>query len=236
VSALNDIVERVRAVAASGRLPVVVFDLDSTLIDTSHRHLRILREYALTRDDPALAEIVARLVPGDFGYEVTGPLEAHGWQEPAALDALRAFWWPRFFHQDYARTDLPTPGAPAYVRRVHEAGGFVVYLSARAIGDQGLATIESLLTLGFPILGPRAMVHLKPDASVRDTLFKHGAVDDVRALGGEVVATFENEPAHANHFAACFPDATHVLLDTCHAPGAPAPDAAVRVVPNFQDT
>jgi hypothetical protein len=39
---------------------------------------------------------------------------------------------------------------------------------------------------------------------------------------GTVIAAFDNEPGLCNLFKSAFPDAAVCLLDTAHAPGAPA--------------
>ena len=97
----------------------------------------------------------------------------------------------------------------------------------------GEATRASLLALGFP-LAHRATLHLKPTASINDTVFKADAVGQIRALG-EVIATFENEPANANLFARSFPSAIHILLATAHSPNAPALSPRVRIWKDFQE-
>ena len=74
---------------------------------------------------------------------------------------------------------------------------------------------------------------MKPDFYADDREFKTAALERIRALGGEVVATFENEPGNANLFMRAFPAAKHFLLDTVHSPGAEAPDPSLIQMDDF---
>ena len=79
----------------------------------------------------------------------------------------------------------------------------------------------------------KATCQLKPDFYANDKEFKTAALDAVRSLDGEVVATFENEPGNANLFMRAFPEAKHYLLDTVHSPEAEAPDPSLIVMDDF---
>ena len=228
------ILERVAAAAASGGRPIVVFDLDSTLINTSHRHLAILRAFAEEDGDPALLAAVTDLHASDFGYDVDGPLRATGLLHASRAKALERFWWDRFFHPDWLVHDRPVPGAVAFVEAVSAAGALVVYLSARSARRLGDATVLSLHRLGFPLFRGAEIVMLRGE-DVSDTAFKLGAFPQLDALHGTVVATFENEPGHLNAFARHYPDAVHVLIDTCHSHGAPALDPGLPRARDFKN-
>jgi hypothetical protein len=212
--------------------PVVVFDIDSTLLSTERRHHRILREFAEARDDHGLRQHVASLSPSDFGWEVHEPLVGTSFHEPGLIGALSEFWWERFFHPDYLGEDDPVPGAVDFVNQVHRAGAWVYYLTARHLPDMGAATASSLLSHGFPLATGRSVLHLKPSKAVGDKDFKRAAVKDIAALGN-VVATFENDPANANTLVAGFPGAIHVLLDTVCAADAPEPHPELLRIQDF---
>ena len=65
--------------------PVVVFDIDSTLVSTAYRHLAILRAFASTTDNPVLRTRAAELTASDFGWTVDGPLPELSDETRAAL-------------------------------------------------------------------------------------------------------------------------------------------------------
>lgn len=223
-----------RCASPGPRAPVLLLDLDSTLIDTSHRHLRILREFALAENDPALTAVVDRLVPRDMGYRIEHALIARATWPEDQLRRLRGRWTDAFFSDRYCEADLPTPGAVAFVDAAWRAGAVIYYLSARPVDRMAEGTWRALRAAGFPLYGGRVVLHLKGDPTESDQAFKHGALDEVDRVG-RVVATFENEPAHCNAFLARWPEAIHVLLDTVHSPGAPAPDPQIARMPDLLD-
>ena len=232
MEALDAVITRVTEVAAAGRLPVVVLDLDSTVIDTGWRHLRIVREFAAELGDTGFSAMAGALTADDFGFLVQDPLLARGMHDPELIEALRRFWWPRFFSADYCRHDRAAPGAVAFARRVVGARGLVYYLTARPV-DMGAGTVEVLVGQGFPFLRGRAVLHMKPSADLDDHRFKRAALAEVRSLRGEVVATFENEPAHAGALLEAFPEGTHFLVGDVRSPGAPEPHPALVPLPSF---
>ena len=107
------------------------------------------------------------------------------------------------------------------------------YLTARDLPTMGAGTARQLLDLGFPLLGGRATLHLKPNRAVSDDAFKEQAMSAV-ARAGVVVATYENEPKNANLFQASFPDAHHYLLDTVCSPNAPPLAPGVQRIRDFR--
>jgi len=196
---------------------VAVFDLDSTLLDNRPRQARILREYGAFAGLPALAgvgpdhwtswdlgEAMANAgVPPDEVYRHLGP-------------ALR-FWADRFFTSAYCRDDEPLPGAPDFVRAVGEAGAVVIYLTGRPARMKA-GTLAAFRRCGLPQPdGDRVRLLMKPDGTLGDDEWKALAAAQVSGLGPVVIA-FDNEPAHVNGYAAAWPEAQCVHLDTDHSP------------------
>lgn len=233
---LHQVLGRVDQTRSAGRLPVVVFDLDSTLIETAPRHLAILRGFVddVWSHDPAVAAVVDGLTPADFHWAVGGPLREQGIDDPALHRALHQYWGERFFHGDFLEHDTAAPGAVSFVRAVVDRGGLAYYLTARQLPDMGLGTVTSLSRLGFPYFDGQTVLHLKPSRHLDDARFKRGAHDTIAALGGEVVATFENEPGHLNGLLERFPGALHVRYGHVHSPGAPEPRSEIHHIETFR--
>lgn len=217
---LSAVFRRIEEVVARDRLPIVIFDLDSTLFDTAGRHHRILREFAeaFAHAHPDLAEHVGAIRVADFGWSVVEPLQRRGVTDPHVLDLLLDFWKERFFRGEYVLSDLPAPGAVAFVNEVHARGALVYYLTGRHVGGMEVGTAQALTHHGFPVWRGRCVLHLKPAFDLPDRAFKEQAVQLVRSYHGDVVATFENEPANANMLRDCFPDALHYLYGTVRSP------------------
>lgn len=216
---------RIDATLAAGRLPICVFDLDSTLFSTAPRNLRILQEFIESQRaaHPQLCEIADRLGVGDMGWNVYQDLLRFGVTDTALLDRLREFWFDRFFTDDYVLTDEPVKGAAEFVIACHTRGALIYYLTGRHVGGMEVGTVRSLTLKGFPFWRGRCVLHLKPSFEMNDRAFKDDAMNDIRSYRGDVVATFENEPGNANMFLRAFPSALHFLLMTIHSPDADAP-------------
>lgn len=231
---LQSVLDRIAQTADDGTLPLVVFDLDSTLFSTRPRNLRILRDFADTRPrDADLQRIVSELAPDDFGWEVTKPLEARGYADPEGLKALGSFWFKRFFTDEYVTLDPPNEGAVEFAQAAHDRGAFLYYLTGRHVHGMSQGTVHSLTQHGFPFWRGRTSLHLKPDFKMDDTAYKREALADIRSHQGNVVATFENEPANANMFLRAFPEAMHFLLQTEHSPNPERPHEHIVQIPSF---
>ena len=116
--------------------------------------------------------------------------------------------------------DHTNPGAVDYVRRIHEAGALVYYLTGRHVHGMSVGTIQALTQAPFPYWRGRAILHLKPTFSMDDAEYKENAIADIQSHHGEVVATFDNEPANCNIFQRAFPEAMNFFVNTEHSPNA----------------
>jgi hypothetical protein len=206
---LAEVLARAAAGAPRG---VVIFDLDSTLLDNKPRQARILQEYGHAASIPELLD--AR--PEHWEGWDLGTALANAGLEPARvarhLAAARRFWAERFFTSRYCRVDRASPGAPEYVRAVAEAGALVAYVTGRPRRMED-GTLEVFRASRFP-LPDRDRVHLLMNpGDLGDDAWKALARGEVDRLG-PVVAAFDNEPSHVNAYARAWPDALCVHLDT----------------------
>lgn len=233
---LREVLTCIDAALARKRLPICVFDLDSTLFTTAPRNLEILREFARSRagQHPELLAIAARLRVEDMGWNVHDDLQKAGVSDANVLAAIRQFWKERFFRDEYLLLDHEVPGAAEFVEACHTRGALIYYLTGRHVGGMEIGTVQSLRQRGFPFWRGRCVLHLKPDFDMNDRAFKDDAIADVRSYQGEVVATFENEPGNANMFLRAFPDGLHFLLETIHSPEAEAGDPRLVLSKDFR--
>lgn len=204
-----------RAVRAGAR-GVVVFDLDSTLLDNRPRQAQILAEYGASIGHP----VIAGIRPEHWrGWDVRRALRNAGLPEDEVkqhFDAARRFWRERFFTSRYCALDVHVPGAPEYVRELQKTGVQIAYVTGRHL-EMGEGTVASFRSTGIPEPdGKQIHLMLKPTMDMHDDAWKrdaHARLDRV----GEVIAAFDNEPAHVNGYAEAFPGATVVHLDTDHS-------------------
>jgi hypothetical protein len=231
---LRDVVARCSH-AASTPTPVVVFDLDGTLMDNRPRTCAILHDFAATIEsrDPEIARRMRATRPDELVYLLSESLERLGIRESNLVGEISAFWRERFFADAHLAHDVALAGAVAFARACYDAGAILVYLTGRDLPLMGIGSFKSLRDLDFPIGIPGTELVLKPDASMPDEAFKRESAPRLARVG-KVVATFDNEPANCNIFLRLYPDAHAVLVDTQHMPGAPPLDEGVRVVGDFR--
>jgi hypothetical protein len=218
---LDETLARAGAAKAAGRTPVVVFDLDGTLFDNGPRTWQILVDFAEDQGDAALRRLLDKMPRTGLPYLLKDTLALLAVTEPALVERALAFWRARFFTDEYQRYDEPVSGAVHFARRCFDAGATLVYLSGRDAPGMLVGVAQSLRQHGFPVGVAHTAIVLKHDFDTPDLDFKRDALAFIDTLGA-VVASFDNEPGNCNLFVERWPDAVVALVDTHHAPGAPA--------------
>ncbi len=231
---LQAVVDACKARSSNAERAVVVFDLDGTLLDNRPRTVAILQEAAehWAAAHPEATAAIRGLDPQQLGYLVTDALRARGVDEALVGEALEV-WKQRFFRDDTLVHDIPLSGAVEFARACYEAGGNLAYFTGRDLPNMALGSLASLRDRGFPVGVPGTELVLKPDFETPDLDFKRAVTPELERIG-RVVATFDNEPGNCNVFHEFFPEATHFLLLTQHAPNPPELASNVRVIQDFR--
>lgn len=234
---LDALLEHVESLRRARRRPVVIFDLDDTLLSTDRRHKRILREYAAQPSvrlrDAELAKKLANVPKERVYYRVTDTAHAVGVHDQVVLDEILEFWRSRFFRNEYLTADEPVVGAPEYCVETKARGAMVIYMTGR---DETMreGTAASLERWGFPLPDEEAVrLILKPRFDMADHEYKSAGAKAVGALGF-VAASFENEPAHVNLFQESFPEAWHFVVQSKHSGKPIEPHPAARRIRDFK--
>jgi phosphatidylserine/phosphatidylglycerophosphate/cardiolipin synthase-like enzyme len=256
---LRDVLNRVQICRNAGHTPIVIFDLDDTLFSTRERTLRIMQEFSKDYSDQFsdFQHVLNRISLDDVGYGIIPTLQNIGVSNSALAKELQAYWWARFFQDEYVAYDLPVPGVVNFVNECFDNGAVIYYCTGRHYRKAGRrysggntrsymlekespstgmerGTIRALLDRGFPLASGRAILHLKSSFHQHDADFKNeDAIPKIRALNGQVVATFENEPENANIFLRAFPEAMHFWLQTQHKPDAKPADPHLIKIYDF---
>lgn len=228
------IVARCKAVTGEPA-PVVVFDLDGTLMDNRPRTAAILQELAgeLSREANKAAETLAATRADELAYLLVDSLHRLGVEHPEVVARAEVFWRERFFSDHYLKHDVAIAGAVDFARACYDAGAVLVYFTGRDLPLMGLGSFQSLRDLGFPIGVVGTELVCKPDAKIPDEAFKREEGPRLRRVG-HVVAAFDNEPGNCNAFVEICPEADVVFVDTQHLPGAPPLDKRVHIVGDFR--
>jgi hypothetical protein len=214
--------------------PVIVFDLDGTLMDNRPRTQTILHELAaeLKKEAHQAAEVLGSTKIESIAYMLTETLRLIGVDHPELVARAEEHWRQRFFTDEYLKYDIAIPGTVELAKACYEAGATLVYFTGRDLPLMSLGSFGSLRDLGFPIGVVGTELVCKPDAKIPDEKFKKEEGPKLARIG-RVIATFDNEPGNCNAFQAMFPEADNVFVATQHLPGAPPLDAKVHVVPDL---
>jgi hypothetical protein len=217
---------------ASSPRPVVVFDLDGTLIDTSRRHEIVFRQFldAHGADFPAVRSAAPTIARAEFRFHVWDPLAARGLATDALRAALLEFWVPRYF-SDLCEVDDPWPGGVEFAEACRDAGARLVFATGRREDRMRAGTEAWLDRMGLP-RGSGSLI-MKPKGGPRDLDWKLALLPQVDAQG-KVVASFENEPAHCNAWLAHWPDALHFCIESGHTDDAPPLDPRVVSIADYR--
>ncbi len=233
-SLLRRIVERCEK-KRGGEAPIVVFDLDGTLMDNRPRTAAILRELGETwraRNVPA-HEALLRVEAANLAYLLTESLARLGITESALVADAEEFWRTHFFGDEALRHDVPLAGSVDFARACYDKGATLVYLTGRDLPMMGIGSFRSLRDTGFPIGVVGTELVLKPDFGMPDEAYKRLEAPKLSRMG-HVVAAFDNEPANCNIFLEAHPECDSVFVDTQHLPGAPPLVRGVSVVADFR--
>lgn len=226
---LKHILQNVEEVSSKGQTPILVFDLDDTLINTRYRTRRILQEMAkdlpLAEKFPLETQLAKTAKPDNLMYELEDTLRNLGITDTHFISEATQFWSARYFSSSYVANDRPIQASVDYVNRAHQLGATIVYLTGRDTPRMGLGTMYNLKHLGFPIGIERTHLIMKPKKEMDDLLFKKSVLDEISQMG-VVVAGYENEPANINLFRVAWPQATMIFIDSIHSkkPDVPAND------------
>jgi hypothetical protein len=230
---LRGVVDRVTR-AKKSVTPLIVFDLDGTLLDNRPRTCAIMGELAARwrESKPEQAGLLDRIRHDSLEYLLTDNLRSLGISADSDLAEAVEYWKSRFFYDALLGHDIPLDGAVQFARACYDAGGTLVYFTGRDLPNMALGTLASLRDNGFPIGVPGTELVLKPDPEMSDDEFKR-TITPLLHRSGVVAAAFDNEPGNCNIFQELFPDTDVFLLDTQHLPGAPELDPKVHVIGDF---
>ena len=192
---------------------LVAFDLDSTLLDNRPRQAKILRAFGAHIGDPRLLRALPIHIDGWDPAIALRKLGVPEMEHPTLLEAYKPFWRERFFTSEACLDDVAIPGAASFLNTLALTTVKIAYVTGRHEGMRP-GTIASLRREEMPVQGTHLI--MKPRFEIADDEWKITAQEQLRGLG-ELVAIFDNEPAHVNGYVASFGPERVVHLDTDHS-------------------
>lgn len=216
--------------------PLLLLDIDDTLIDCRYRKRRVFLDFAaqeeIRREFPSESQTLATIPLAMVQYRVFDSLKLLGIDQRDFGDRLFQFWLNNYFTYPYLVLDEAFPGAVRFVRESYANGFALVYLTGRDQPGMGPGTFEAMHKLGFPRHGEHIHFLLKPDPKTPDLAFKMSALEEVAQMG-PVAAAFENELSNLNAMAERFPEAAMYWRNTLFSPDPPEPHPRVEVLAHF---
>ena len=232
---LDETLKACEKAVAEKQLPVVVFDLDSTLFDNAPRNRAIIEEFAETVKDkyPDFYKAVKAMKNENLAYSLDDTLKNIGINDDKILKELKKVWYDKFFTDKYVVLDKAYEGAVDYVAKLHKAGAKIVYLTGRDTPDMEKGTLQSLKDYKFPIGDTNSVLLTKPEKKIKDDEYKKTASAEILKMG-KVIASFDNEPKNVNLFKEVFPGAIVVFVETNHSPKAVPVNASIPWIKSWK--
>ena len=232
---LDETLKACEKAVAEKQLPVVVFDLDSTLFDNAPRNRAIIEEFAETVKDkyPDFYKAVKAMKNENLAYSLDDTLKNIGINDDKILKELKKVWYDKFFTDKYVVLDKAYEGAVDYVAKLHKAGAKIVYLTGRDTPDMEKGTLQSLKDYKFPIGDTNSVLLTKPEKKIKDDEYKKTASAEILKMG-KVIASFDNEPKNVNLFKGVFPGAIVVFVETNHSPKAVPVNASIPWIKSWK--
>ena len=233
---LRQILVKIEEFQNQGQRSLAVFDLDSTLFDVSPRVERILLEFAAEpyhqKKFPEQIQLFKdiRTHRKDWGFQ--NALERAGLdgQHPELQEAVRDYWYTRFFSNDYLQYDLPYDGAVEYVNGVANRGAEVIYLTGRDVERMGAGSALTMKNWGFPLDDRQTQLVLKPHKSLDDAEFKTNWFKCIPQDQYAHIWFFENEPVNIHHLRRQLPHVNVVFFESTHAGKAAPPEDIPKIM------
>lgn len=235
---LLDILETSRKGKAQGESSLLVFDLDSTLLDVSGRHHAVLRNFAQLKDIqhrfPQLLSKVEKLKITRHQWGIKDALMSAGVTSPPfLLEEGYKYWSHSFFHNDYLVYDTPMMGAIEYTQNISQYAD-VVYLTGRDVERLGKGTIEQLKRHNFPLQKDLSNLFLKPHKSMVDANYKLDFFKNLLNQNKyEKIWFFDNDPRNLNLIVEHVPEIHCVFFKSAHPPGI-TPPSSIPHIHHFQ--
>jgi acid phosphatase class B len=236
-SVLEEVRQKVAAAKALGKTPLVLFDIDDTLVDTATRTRAIFTEALRSPSAPAGADQAAErldyLCLGEYVLDIEGNLDRAEF-EPAIRRYVHEVWERAWFTDRYLERSVPFRGAARWVADLRARGATIVYLTNRNARKLRDGTLRALDARGFPVERDGALLVMQAGDHEDSLSWKEEEAEKLAAKGA-VVATFENEPANVRMYRKLFPGAVSVLMVSRHRPRQPAVGDETRCIVDYED-
>jgi hypothetical protein len=214
----------------SGGSPLIVIDLDGTLVDYSIRTYSIFQEIPHKFELPDdIKEKLLSIKPTEFKYHPRENLIALDLNNDELVEKLSKFWEKCFLSNYYLDYDMPFDGVDEFIQNVLSLDMNIVYLTGRDEENMGMGTRAWLKKYKLHPIENRTRLILKTDMDLINYQSKVKGCHMINKLGTPVML-IDNEPKELISIWECFPEAIGILMQTQNS-GRPAilPDNTFRI-------
>jgi len=175
-----------------GNMPVIVFDIDHTLIDSSPRIRKILKDASKKYYSKDLIKFLKDKNNDKFSfrYRTIRNLLIDLKIKTKKMEKILKYVDSKFFLSEYTQYDVVLSDSLRLVKEFYKKGAFIIYLTAR--GKSSLVgTIASLDRLGFPIGRARTSLIMKLKGE-KSALYKKNSLMELSTMG-DILAVFDDK-------------------------------------------
>ena len=214
--------KRAESLNYDGHRPVMVIDLDGTIVDYTLRTRMIFLKAIELNGLPleTLAQI-ENLAPQKYEFNPKETLANAGIADSQTVAKLYDFWKRYYFSNCFLEYDKQMPGALEFVQHIRQHQIDIVYLTGRDYQNMGEGTRAWLEANRFLNQGDyRHRLLMKDDLSYINYEAKARNREKITKLGKPIIL-IDNEPIELFTMLGHFPEAYPVLVETPNS-GRPA--------------
>jgi len=223
---LNQILENLKIGEQSGKKSLLIFDIDSTLIDTSYRTAAIFKEFAKQAPHKDIwPDLCKQIRDWQDLVEVYDPIDFLNQHAGMQIERnsntghyILRFWKERFFDELWLSHDRPYAGGREFVYQCLHEGADIAYLTGREESTALEGTKRWLSTHRFPLLDKekRTRLMLKENHQMKDHLYKAEGLKKLKQ-GYDLICFFENEVELILMAKQEHPEINSILFDSVHS-------------------
>ena len=239
---LNQILNQIAEANSKGIRSLAIFDIDSTLIDTSHRTSAIFKEFSRQiAHRKTWPDLCTQIDLWNVVTEVYDPIDFINAHAGHSLDRdsevgkyILKFWKDRFFDEHWLVHDLPFAGGKEFIHDCLQAGAHIAYLTGREKQTAQHGTQKWLATHHFPLLSDRVQTRLllKDHRHIRDCDYKNQGLSLLKS-GYELVWFFENEVELVLMAISQHSEINTILFNSVHSGRAQLGDASPPMIESW---
>ena len=204
---------RVSAAREANQSPLMIFDLDGTLVEHHYRIYHIFVELAGELNFPEYVKAkIFDSNPEKYEYGPSETLRNIGVEDEYVKKMFKP-WLDYFLSNRFLTYDRPIQGAYYFVRNIISLGIRVIYLTGRDLPNMGEGTRTWLRKFNFLDNSGLTELNMKTDLSITNAESKRVACDEIKA-SGQAVLVVDNEPKELEFMLSVFPESVGILMDT----------------------